>query len=470
MLCPKCNTEIPEGLLYCPTCGEEIIIVSDFDIKLEDNIDTTVFATTTEIPDLSGAEDITAATEIDKDGRKSHHSDAIAHTNKTNRFLWVIGGVAFICVAIGIFFIVSSLKRYNDFDTQYALASELYEQGETENALKKAKRAIAIDNTQVKAYVLAADIYSSLNNYDAAVAILVNALDNNPGLVALYDRIVKCYEAKGDYESAHALLVYSNDENIMAKYPQYFPDPPTFSLEEGAYVKPDPVILSSDESGSIYYTTDGSEPTKASLLYEDPIPLEEGVTEISAVFFNEKGIPSKSRTYRYEILLNTPDAPILLTDGGSYNMPNPIGVKKAEGIAYYYTDNPASPTDESNAYTAPIFMPLGKSTFTFIAKNEDGIYSEPVSATYELNMNASFDKAVAEYAISYQLASTGSATIGNTYSCKSAYAKDNVPYYIVDELNGSGDVLRSFAVDAISGALYRITWDGNNNAYVLNSI
>ncbi len=25
--------------MYCPVCGEEIIIVSDFDIKLEDNID-----------------------------------------------------------------------------------------------------------------------------------------------------------------------------------------------------------------------------------------------------------------------------------------------------------------------------------------------------------------------------------------------------------------------------------------------
>ena len=40
--------------MYCPVCGEEIIIVSDFDIKIEDNIDVAALAKTTELPDLSG--------------------------------------------------------------------------------------------------------------------------------------------------------------------------------------------------------------------------------------------------------------------------------------------------------------------------------------------------------------------------------------------------------------------------------
>ena len=54
MQCKVCNAFIPEGYMYCPVCGEEIIIVSDFDIKIEDNIDVAALSKTTELPDLSG--------------------------------------------------------------------------------------------------------------------------------------------------------------------------------------------------------------------------------------------------------------------------------------------------------------------------------------------------------------------------------------------------------------------------------
>lgn len=469
MLCPKCKTEIPEGLLYCPTCGEEIIIVSDFEIKLEDNIDTTVFADTTEIPDLLDVQSAPTE-EIPGSDRNSYHTAKVGKTRRKRIVLWTLGVLAFICVAVGVFAIVKSIINYNDFNIQYELAQSLYDEGDYTKAVKKAKHAINIDETQLKAYVLSADIYCAQNNYDAAVAVLVNALDVNPGSVALYDRIIKCYEAEGDYDSAHSLLVYSNDEAIMAKYPEYFPAAPDFSLEEGAYVSPQPVVLSSAETGTIFYTTDGSEPTRDSLLYENPIPLEEGVTEISAVFFNEKGIPSKSRTYRYEVMINVPDTPSLLTKGGSYTLPNPVGVNETAGITYYYTEGSDVPTDESSVYEAPLFMPFGKSTFTFIAKNEDGIYSEPISVSYDLTMAGAFDKSVAEYAISFQLTSTGDTKIGYTYSCTSGYSSDGTSYYIVHELNGSKKTGRVFAVDAITGALYKVSYSKDSQKYVFGAI
>ncbi|MBS7329977.1 MAG: zinc-ribbon domain-containing protein, partial [Lachnospiraceae bacterium] len=30
MICPKCNSKLPEGMLYCEKCGTEINIVPDF--------------------------------------------------------------------------------------------------------------------------------------------------------------------------------------------------------------------------------------------------------------------------------------------------------------------------------------------------------------------------------------------------------------------------------------------------------
>ena len=50
--------------------------------------------------------------------------------------------------------------------------------------------------------------------------------------------------------------------------------PPVFSVEEGTYNSPITVELSSEtESAEIYYTTDGSEPSEKSLLYETPIAI-----------------------------------------------------------------------------------------------------------------------------------------------------------------------------------------------------
>ena len=38
MICPHCGFEIPEGMLYCEKCGEEIHIVPDFDPEWETRI------------------------------------------------------------------------------------------------------------------------------------------------------------------------------------------------------------------------------------------------------------------------------------------------------------------------------------------------------------------------------------------------------------------------------------------------
>ena len=66
--------------MYCPVCGEEIIIVSDFDIKLEDNIDMAALAKTNELPDLKGLSTKESAADPKK---RVDHSDAhIKHDNK----------------------------------------------------------------------------------------------------------------------------------------------------------------------------------------------------------------------------------------------------------------------------------------------------------------------------------------------------------------------------------------------------
>ena len=39
MKCPKCGAFIPDEAVYCPSCGEEIKIVPEFDPLVENRID-----------------------------------------------------------------------------------------------------------------------------------------------------------------------------------------------------------------------------------------------------------------------------------------------------------------------------------------------------------------------------------------------------------------------------------------------
>ena len=127
MQCKVCNAFIPEGYMYCPVCGEEIIIVSDFEIKLEDNIDVAALSKTTEIPDLSDAllkNEITK--EIDKvsapvrmkpmkDPKGENSKKKPAINKKLAVFLACCGAVFVIGCTIGGI----AIYRYFSYDHQF---------------------------------------------------------------------------------------------------------------------------------------------------------------------------------------------------------------------------------------------------------------------------------------------------------------------------------------------------------------
>ena len=64
----------------------------------------------------------------------------------------------------------------------------------------------------------------------------------------------------------------------------------SFEVEEGEYEAPLTVVIQKVKNDDkIYYTTDGSDPTEASKLYEEPFVLEAGEYLVKAVTYNAKG-------------------------------------------------------------------------------------------------------------------------------------------------------------------------------------
>ena len=99
---------------------------------------------------------------------------------------------------------------------------------------------------------------------------------------------------------------------------------------------------------TIRYTTDGTEPTATSTLYEEEFTTGIGTSTVKAKAFNSSGAIS-SATTSFELPKNA--APSISVD---------MGTKKAtisttvEGGTIYYTTNGSNPTVSSSVYTTPI--------------------------------------------------------------------------------------------------------------------
>lgn len=448
MQCKVCNAFIPEGYMYCPVCGEEIIIVSDFDIKIEDNIDVAAITKTAEIPDVGKPHDKSSK-------KQKQNTEKITPAPINKKLIIALAVIAAILIP-GFIFGGVSIARYFSYDHQYEKTKAEFDRGDFKQAISTGKHMNSLGNDE-KGKILLADCYMGDHNYDAAIAVLYDALQDYPEDVTLYDRIIECYKAENNSNGIHELINNSNDSTLALRYSEYVSISPTFSLESGTYIEPDPIKLSAPGDGKIYYTVDGSTPTEESLPYMGPIPLETGTTIISAIYINENGIVSDIVSNTYNVELDVPDPPELLVESGNLSIPELVGVTAPEDQRVFYTTDGSIPTTESKEYTTPMLMPLGKSTFIFIAESSNGLVSEPIAANYTLNMNVAIAKDMAEYAISYQLMSGGEITIGKSYKAEYGFSDGKRIYYIINEYNGTSSTGRMFAVDIKSGELFRFS-------------
>lgn len=151
-----------------------------------------------------------------------------------------------------------------------------------------------------------------------------------------------------------------------------------------------------------------------------------------------------------------------------------------DSIIYYTTDG-SIPTEDDAVYDQKLAMPLGDSTFTFVAYSEKGVSSNAVVRKYNLGLiNPSCSAEDAVNYVTASLVATGAlqniyGTVpgieGNyQYACTSAAKEGSRTYYLVDEFftepgrfpKPTGTV---YAVDAYSSMLYRTRRGPNGEFY-----
>jgi uncharacterized repeat protein (TIGR02543 family) len=154
---------------------------------------------------------------------------------------------------------------------------------------------------------------------------------------------------------------------------------PTFSVAAGTYTSSQTVTISTTYGTNIYYTTNGSEPTIGSTLYNGAITVSTTQT-VKAIAVKTGCTNSAVGSAAYTIQCATPT---FSPAAGTYNANQSVTLSTTYGAKIYYTTNGTDPTTESTEYSGAISV-TQTTTIKAIAWTSGCTSSATASATYTM--------------------------------------------------------------------------------------
>lgn len=296
---------------------------------------------------------------------------------KKHKFKWLVA-LAMIAVSVCIFLCVN-----NSYLVQYSLARRAYEHEQYSRALEYADKALTISPDKGKAVILLSQILKEQGDLPGAIKVLEGSLHDHKDSSGYYGQLIALYEEAAKPDKIKRLILKADFPAIREDFGEYLCPDPEISLNTGIYDKVQSVSIEKKEGIRYYYTLDGSQPTKDSPLYQKPIFVGGGVTELYVMGENAYGITSDVLYRKYTVILETPEAPEIWPQSGSYDRDTNIIVKVPDGFTAYYAFD-EYPTEDSTEYTAPVKMPTGEHTFYAVLVGVNNKVSEVASQSYYL--------------------------------------------------------------------------------------
>ena len=475
MKCPNCGNELKEGHLICEICGYEIQIVPDFEPEIENSITETLST----LAAMQEGED----TQPSLDEEIIEVEEAAENEERTagNRKTWVITSLIIIFAIVLLSYGTYSY-HIQTVDYQISKAKEYAADEKYDEAIACLEETYIKHPDDAQLLFLEADYYYLQQDNASALTQLMKIIEDGSfpyeDVEEAYDKVITIYANQGQYAQINELLRNCTDNRIVNMFQSYMAMEPEFSYVEGTYAEVIPLKLSSNTSGTIYYTMDGTKPDTDSMVYTAPLFLETGEYTVSAFFVNDYGIESEIVSKKYVINLSVPNAPEVKLYSGEYTEPIMIEVEGAEGCKIYYTTDESEPSADSVPYTGPIPMPLGKTLFKFINISEEGVSSEVTMRTYTLALRDAISTEGAVSGLVNQLVEKGylqdaaghnkrlSGTLSYQFSSVLRIGEND--YYTINEYydDGTGMLSRTdkvFLVQVHTGQAAQLGYDEDGN-------
>lgn len=384
MICPKCGKEILNGHMYCEDCGQEINLVPEFEAEVEDSMAESIQG----IVDKAELK-----TEADTDLHDIPEGFPIDVSPKKAGPLFVLSGGAIAIVLFALAaviiggltvwkhstFIHEMIVEYYVDDGDYASAIAYMEE-----TVRKAPEKVPHRFKLCELYMEAGQEEKALEAYKIIAGSSQYTFDEQMTAV---EQVVNFYDTKEDYESIAEYLSTLQDSNMQMAFWEYMSGTVNFSQPEGTYATMITLKLDSNGIGTIYYTTDGTEPTTDSPEFSGTIFLEAGENVISAIFVNDYGVSSPVVTKNYFIESKKVSPPEVVTYSGTYNCPVKIEIISNYDSRIYYTTDGSAPNRNSALYNSNLYAPLGKSVYKFIAIDHRGEVSEIITREFQINLD-----------------------------------------------------------------------------------
>jgi hypothetical protein len=213
---------------------------------------------------------------------------------------------------------------------------------------------------------------------DGSPASPTSPLYTGPVTVGSTTAIRAIATASGMAPSAESTAVYTRQTAPP-------PSPPQFAPAPGTYVGSVSVTLTTATSGAtIYYTTDGRVPTRASTVYLGPIAVTQSTT-ITAIAEAEGSAASAPAAGTYTIQALPPS---FSPPGGTFSGTVQVTLSTSTaGATIRYTTDGSTPTGSSAAYTG--LISIAQTTTVRAITTASGMANSTVaSATYMLQTAA----------------------------------------------------------------------------------
>lgn len=242
----------------------------------------------------------------------------------------------------------------NSSDAKMLLASAYLKTEKPESAVETLEEIVAVDNSYIEAYKSLIGIYEEQEKYEEINRVLKACTDAK--VVEQFQEYVviapEFSEESGEYDKVLSIKIlagsncdiyYTLDGSVPTVESEVYsvpirledgehilsaicvngygfnsdittkkytinisiPDEPEISVDSGDYSSPRMIASDLIEGYEMFYTTDGSIPTRDSTPYLVPIPMPLGHSVFHFIMYDENGVASEIATREYNLVLDT---------------------------------------------------------------------------------------------------------------------------------------------------------------------